>query len=133
MYVSRYAILIISIAYFQCEVDIREIREVRRDNNSKDFKNFPDEFKKVETEQTFVIMYGSEFNLKSLSLAGECVCVRICTVLWMFTEARVCPLLLLLLFVALCAEEKDAWTNVLNYVMHPNNFQTHRIARRYTI
>ena len=65
------------IAYFQCQVDIREIREVRKDNNSKDFRNFPDEFKKVETDQTFVILYGGEFNLKSLSLAGECVYVTV--------------------------------------------------------
>jgi phosphatidylinositol phospholipase C gamma-1 len=84
-----------------CAVDIREIREVRNDSSSKDFKNFPEDFKKVEPEQTFSIMYGSEFNLKSLSLA------------------------------ALCAEEKDAWINVLNYVMHPNNFQTHRVVRRW--
>ena len=57
-----------------CAVDIREIREVRNDSSSKDFKNFPEDFKKVEPEQTFSIMYGSEFNLKSLSLAGVCCC-----------------------------------------------------------
>lgn len=51
-------------------VDLRDIREIRRNKNSKDFDKWPEETKKIDTSLCFVILYGKEFRLKTLSLAG---------------------------------------------------------------
>ena len=51
-------------------VDLRDVREIRRNKNSKDFEKWPEEARKVDTSVCFVVFYGKDFRLKTLSLAG---------------------------------------------------------------
>ena len=53
-------------------VDIREIKEVRIGIDSKDFERQKPELMKIDQFDRicFVVYYGSEFKLKSLSVAG---------------------------------------------------------------
>ena len=51
-------------------VDIREIREVRKGKCSRDFERNVDEAKRCDENACFVILYGMEFRLKTLSLVG---------------------------------------------------------------
>ena len=56
---------------FEGSVDIREIKEVRKSRNSREFDKWlsstvPDP--KNYADKIFVIYYGSEFNLKTLSV-----------------------------------------------------------------
>lgn len=51
---------------FEGSVDIREIKEVRKSKNSREFErwlNVPD-----PSDKLFVIYYGNEFNVKTLSV-----------------------------------------------------------------
>lgn len=52
-------------------VDIREIKEIRTGQKSRDFERYVED-SSVRLDQTycFVILYGTEFRLKSLSLSG---------------------------------------------------------------
>lgn len=50
---------------------IREISEVRRGQGSKDFEKNPDLTRKLDPNCCFVIFYGNEFKLKTLSLGGK--------------------------------------------------------------
>ena len=50
-------------------IDIREIKEVRRGKNSRDFDNKSEETAALAPDRCFVIFYGSEFNLSCLSVA----------------------------------------------------------------
>lgn len=52
-------------------MDIREIKEVRIGKNSKDFEKWPEDSKKSENLRCFVVYYGQEFRLKSLSISGK--------------------------------------------------------------
>ena len=52
-------------------VDIREIREIREGINSKDFERSPGELEKIDQQCCFIVYYGMEFKLKSLSVAGK--------------------------------------------------------------
>ena len=54
-------------------VDIREIKEVREGIGSKDFERQPEELRKLDQFCCFVIYYGSEFKLKTLSVAGQSI------------------------------------------------------------
>lgn len=54
-----------------CLVEMREIKEIRTGKYSKDFEKWPEEAKKIENLRCFIILYGSEFKLKSLSIAGK--------------------------------------------------------------
>lgn len=47
------------------------MKEIRVGKNSKDFEKWPEDSKKVEPMRCFVVYYGSEFRLKTLSVAGE--------------------------------------------------------------
>jgi len=38
--------------------------------NSKDFEKWPDDSKRMENMKCFVVFYGLEFRLKTLSIAG---------------------------------------------------------------
>lgn len=62
--------MISMIFFFIDLVDIREIKEVRVGTDSKDF-----DLQQLELDQIgkccFVIFYGSEFNLKTLSVTGK--------------------------------------------------------------
>ena len=52
-------------------VDIREIKEVRETLDTYDSKRGPEEYKMLETNCSFIILYGSEFRLKTLSIGGK--------------------------------------------------------------
>lgn len=52
-------------------VNLGEIREVRQGKNSKDFEKWPEDAKKFENTRCFVVLYGNEFKLRVLSIAGE--------------------------------------------------------------
>jgi phosphatidylinositol phospholipase C gamma-1 len=51
-------------------VDLREVKEIRVGKNSKDFEKWPDDAKRMENMKCFVVFYGLEFRLKTLSIAG---------------------------------------------------------------
>lgn len=54
-----------------CSVDIREIKEIRPGQKSRDFERYlEDSAARLDQAHCFVILYGTEFRLKSLSLAG---------------------------------------------------------------
>uniref|UniRef100_A0A8C7HN16 Phosphoinositide phospholipase C n=1 Tax=Oncorhynchus kisutch TaxID=8019 RepID=A0A8C7HN16_ONCKI len=57
------------------EIDIREIRELRLGKGSRDFERYPEEARKLDSAHCFIVLYGLEFRLKTLSVAGQCVCV----------------------------------------------------------
>ena len=57
-------------------VDLREIKEVREGVGTLDYVKRPEEMRMVDPQCCFVIFYGSEFKLKALSVAGECVVER---------------------------------------------------------
>ncbi|XP_039609688.1 1-phosphatidylinositol 4,5-bisphosphate phosphodiesterase gamma-1-like isoform X1 [Polypterus senegalus] len=52
------------------EIDIREIKEIRLGKNSRDFERYPEEARKVDASLCFIILYGMEFRLKTLSVAA---------------------------------------------------------------
>ena len=56
------------VLYFS--VDLREVKEIRVGKNSKDFEKWPDDSKRMENMKCFVVFYGLEFRLKTLSIAG---------------------------------------------------------------
>lgn len=39
---------------------------------SRDFERYPEEARKVDASHCFIVVYGLEFRLKTLSLAGQC-------------------------------------------------------------
>ncbi|XP_065179717.1 1-phosphatidylinositol 4,5-bisphosphate phosphodiesterase gamma-1-like [Sycon ciliatum] len=51
-------------------VDIREIQEIRKGRQSKDFERYPDDARRCDEAACFVILYGTEFRLKTLSLVA---------------------------------------------------------------
>ena len=57
--------------YFPYTVDLRDVKEVRPGRISKDFDKWPDELKKMDPATCFVIFYGKDFRLKTVSVAGE--------------------------------------------------------------
>ena len=59
---------IVFVLYFS--VDLREVKEIRVGKNSKDFEKWPDDSKRMENMKCFVVFYGLEFRLKTLSIAG---------------------------------------------------------------
>lgn len=53
-------------------VDIREIKEIRPGKTSRDFDRYQeDPAFRPDQSHCFVILYGMEFRLKTLSLQGE--------------------------------------------------------------
>lgn len=57
--------------FFFFSVNLREVREVRDGKNSKDFDRWPEEARKYDPSVCFVILYGNDFKLKTLSVAGK--------------------------------------------------------------
>lgn len=57
-------------ANFEGALELREVKEVRLGKGSKDFEKWPEETKKIELRKCFVIYYGSEFKLRSLSVVA---------------------------------------------------------------
>lgn len=52
-------------------VEIREVKEIRIGKQSKDFEKWPEDAKRIENLRCFVVYYGSEFRLKTLSISGK--------------------------------------------------------------
>lgn len=52
-------------------MEIREVKEVRIGKQSKDFEKWPEDAKRIENLRCFVVYYGSEFRLKTLSISGK--------------------------------------------------------------
>ena len=50
---------------------MREVKEIRSGKNYKHFEQWPEEAKRIESLRCFIVFYGSEFKLKSLSIAGN--------------------------------------------------------------
>ncbi|XP_076750014.1 small wing phospholipase C gamma 1 isoform X2 [Xylocopa sonorina] len=51
-------------------VEIREIKEIKVGKHSKDFEKWPEDAKRIENLRCFVVYYGSEFRLKTLSISA---------------------------------------------------------------
>jgi len=51
-------------------VNIQEIKEIRPGKTSRDFERFMEDARKMDAMVCFTILYGTEFNLKTLSIAG---------------------------------------------------------------
>ncbi|XP_054273965.1 1-phosphatidylinositol 4,5-bisphosphate phosphodiesterase gamma-1-like [Macrosteles quadrilineatus] len=51
-------------------VEMREVHEIRAGKIYKDFERWPEEAKRIESLRCFIVFYGSEFKLKSLSIAA---------------------------------------------------------------
>ncbi|CAG7730788.1 unnamed protein product [Allacma fusca] len=51
-------------------VDFREVRDIRVGKSSKDFEKWPEDGKKHDNSKCFVVFYGSEFRLSTLSIAA---------------------------------------------------------------
>ncbi|XP_070574181.1 1-phosphatidylinositol 4,5-bisphosphate phosphodiesterase gamma-1-like isoform X2 [Ptychodera flava] len=51
--------------------DIREIKEIRPGKNSRDFERWPEDIRKIDGSMCFVVTYGNEFRLKTLSCAAK--------------------------------------------------------------
>lgn len=82
-------------------VDIREIREIRETLDSLDFKKGQEDIRMVDPQCCFIILYGSEFRLKTLSVA------------------------------AMRREERDAWVEALRHILQPANFDTQLLINRW--
>lgn len=54
-------------------IDFRDIKDVRSGANTKLFERWPDEAKKSNESQCFIVWYGSTFRLKCLSCVGKFV------------------------------------------------------------
>ncbi|XP_067086423.1 1-phosphatidylinositol 4,5-bisphosphate phosphodiesterase gamma-1-like isoform X2 [Osmerus mordax] len=52
------------------EVDMREVRELRLGKASRDFERYPEEARKLDPAHCFIVLYGPEFRLKTLSVAA---------------------------------------------------------------
>lgn len=62
-----------TLSFLPSPVDIREIRELRLGKGSRDFDRYPEETRKLDATHCFIVLYGVEFRLRTLSLAGSCV------------------------------------------------------------
>ena len=52
-------------------VNLREVKEIRPGRNSKDFDKWQDEAKRLDSGTCFVLYYGQEFRLNTVSLVGK--------------------------------------------------------------
>ncbi|KAK6492124.1 1-phosphatidylinositol 4,5-bisphosphate phosphodiesterase gamma-1-like isoform X1 [Huso huso] len=73
------------------EIDIREIKEIRLGKSSRDFDRYPEEVRKLDSSQCFIILYGMEFRLKTLSVAAfseEEVTLWITGLTWLVMDSQ---------------------------------------------
>ncbi|XP_033849120.2 1-phosphatidylinositol 4,5-bisphosphate phosphodiesterase gamma-1-like isoform X1 [Acipenser ruthenus] len=73
------------------EIDIREIKEIRLGKSSRDFDRYPEEVRKLDFSQCFIILYGMEFRLKTLSVAAfseEEVTLWITGLTWLVMDSQ---------------------------------------------
>uniref|UniRef100_A0A8C7TA02 Phosphoinositide phospholipase C n=1 Tax=Oncorhynchus mykiss TaxID=8022 RepID=A0A8C7TA02_ONCMY len=66
------------------EIDIREIRELRLGKGSRDFERYPEEARKLDSAHCFIVLYGLEFRLKTLSVAGHNVILSLLNLLFLY-------------------------------------------------
>ncbi|CAI5778868.1 1-phosphatidylinositol 4,5-bisphosphate phosphodiesterase gamma-1-like isoform X1 [Podarcis lilfordi] len=73
------------------DVDIREIKEIRPGKNSRDFERYPEDARKLDSALCFVVLYGIDFRLKTLSLAAFCeedVNLWVAGLNWLLTDTQ---------------------------------------------
>ncbi|XP_015263416.1 PREDICTED: 1-phosphatidylinositol 4,5-bisphosphate phosphodiesterase gamma-1-like, partial [Gekko japonicus] len=76
------------------KVDIREIKEIRPGKNSRDFERYPEDARKLDSTMCFIILYGMDFRLKTLSLAAfseDDVNLWIAGLNWLVTDTQRAP------------------------------------------
>lgn len=56
---------------FEGMIELREVKEVRLGKSSKEFDRLVDELRSVDDGMCFVVLYGSQFKLHTLSVIGE--------------------------------------------------------------
>lgn len=54
-------------------MELREVKEIRLGKVSKEFEKWSDETRTVDTAKCFIVFYGSEFKLRSLSVIGKVI------------------------------------------------------------
>lgn len=87
MHICLHATLSFIPSFLPLPVDIREIRELRLGKGSRDFERYPEEARKVDASHCFIVLYGLEFRLRTLSLAGQCInCIFMCPSQCIFTS-----------------------------------------------
>lgn len=93
---------------YEGAVDWAEIKEIRLGKISKDFETWYEDARDFENSQCFVVFYGSEFNLRFLSIAGN---ILIYCQIFLFS--------LYVLFLALAASEVecDLWIRGLRHLI----------------
>lgn len=50
---------------------LREVKEIRPGKNSRDFDKWPEDAKKVDSRICFIVFYGNDFKLKTLSVVAN--------------------------------------------------------------
>ncbi|KAH0617360.1 hypothetical protein JD844_015425 [Phrynosoma platyrhinos] len=76
------------------DLDIREIKEIRPGKNSRDFERYPEDARKLDSALCFVILYGMDFRLKTLSVAAFCeddVNLWVAGLNWLVTDTQRAP------------------------------------------
>lgn len=74
-YINIYFIYIKKCICLLILVEIREIKEIKIGKHSKDFEKWPEDAKRIENLRCFVVYYGSEFRLKTLSISGKYILI----------------------------------------------------------
>uniref|UniRef100_A0A8C5B7W0 1-phosphatidylinositol 4,5-bisphosphate phosphodiesterase gamma n=1 Tax=Gadus morhua TaxID=8049 RepID=A0A8C5B7W0_GADMO len=77
------------------EIELREVRELRRGKGSRDFERYPEESRRLEASHCFIVLYGSEFRLKTLSVAAfseEEVTMWMSGLSWLVSNTQKAPL-----------------------------------------
>ncbi|KAJ8389025.1 hypothetical protein AAFF_G00124220 [Aldrovandia affinis] len=76
------------------EIDIGEIKELRLGKGSRDFERYPEEARKLDCSLCFIVLYGLEFRLKTLSVAAfseEEVNMWVTGLNWLMTDTLRSP------------------------------------------
>eukprot|EP00064_Thunnus_orientalis_P016312 superscaffoldBa00003203_g16376 len=73
------------------EIDIREIRELRLGKGSRDFERYPEEARKLDSALCFIVLYGLEFRLRTLTFSEEEVNMWITGLNWLMTDTQRAP------------------------------------------
>lgn len=55
---------------YEGSLEIRDVHEVRAGKNSKDFDKWSDDNKRADSQSCFVVLYGQEFKLRTLSIVA---------------------------------------------------------------
>uniref|UniRef100_A0A8C3XZW0 1-phosphatidylinositol 4,5-bisphosphate phosphodiesterase gamma n=1 Tax=Catharus ustulatus TaxID=91951 RepID=A0A8C3XZW0_CATUS len=70
------------------DIDIREIKEIRLGKNSRDFERYPEDARKLDFTMCFIILYGMDFRLRTLSVAGEDINLWITGLNWLVADTQ---------------------------------------------